>query len=260
MNQKNQETDMQVSNHKCNQTIKPNFMNQGIKFEAASFEEKTFSYRRLGSAMLMILALLTGSIGVQAKVIETKEVQILILFTDPEMFFYQSNIGGEITGDLSITNPPGSTYIFKGGLFPGGTIDPQQSSFDVDTQGNALSTENSIGTWICTGTRIINWNLSGMDFPAIDTRIEELNWSFLFKGSNPDAPNAVYSKGWLHAGELGVGGDYVVTKGQLGIIAGTGLNENAKGVLGAKTYLAPDGMSALSIIQLSKPISIEVPD
>ncbi len=214
---------------------------------------------RILNLTLMIVSLAV-SLGAQAQTIQTKELQIVVPLTDPEMFFYRSNIGGEITGDLTVTNPAGSTYVFKGGLFPGGTVDPAQFAYNYDTEGSLLTAARSIGTWVCTGTRLIDWNLTGLNYPPENTLVEEVSWSFLFKGANPDESNAVYAKGWLSAGTFGVGADFTVSKFHLGVIGGTGLNDSPAGVVSARSYLASDGMSVLTVVRFSKSISIDIGD
>ena len=220
------------------------------------------------SALVIILIMFLVNTSAEAKVVSTKQIQIVVSFTDPDLFLYRSNIGkfsvgapdSTITSDLSITNPPGSTYIFKGGVFLGGTVDPGQASYTVDTRGMPLSGGNSIGTWICTGTRLIDWNLTGVNFPSEGTVIEEMNWSLLFKDPGGAAVNAVYTKGWFTAGkQFGVGKDFVVGKTRMAILGGSGLNAKINGDLTGESFLSPDGLASLLIVNLSSPIQIDVP-
>jgi len=206
-----------------------------------------------------ILFLLAWFPSASAELVTTKQLQIVVSFIEPDLFAYHSQNGAVITSDLTVTNPPGSTYVFKGGLFPGGTVDPAQASYTVDRNGNLLTGANSVGAWICTGTRLIDWNLSGVNFPAEGTVIEEMNWTFQLKGA--DRPlSEVFSKGWLRAGQLGVGGDVVLGRSVLAVLGGTGPNTTLRGDLKAHVHLSPDGLASLTIIELSNPIQIYVPD
>ena len=194
-----------------------------------------------------------------AEFVTTKELQIVVSFVEPSLFAYHSQNGSVITSDLTVTNPPGSTYVFKGGLFLGGTVNLAQASYAYDHDGNLLSSDNSIGTWLCTGTRLVNWNLSGVNFPAAGTVVEEMNWTFQLKG--PGAPlSEVFSKGWLRTNQFGTGADVVVGQSALALLGGTGPNANIQGDLEARVYLSPDGLASLTTVKLSNPIKVYVPD
>lgn len=207
-----------------------------------------------------MFALFSSSATAQTRIISTKELQIVVVFTNPDLFAYHSNIGGEITQDLTVTNPPGSTYVFKGGLFLGGTVDLAQDSYTVDRNGIPLSKANSIGTWVCTGTRLVDWNLSGVNFPAEGTFIEEANFSLLLKSVQPSDVNAVYTKGWIVAGQLGFGPDVIVGTTQHAIVGGSGLNVRSQGEFKGEIHLSPDGLASLTTLTFTHPIQIEVPD
>lgn len=216
--------------------------------------------RKIVANTVAVTALLFALIPVaNAKVVTTKELQIVVSFLGPGLFFYRSQNGGVITGDLSVTNPPASTYVFKGGLFPGGTVDPSQTSYAYDHEGNLLTAGNSIGTWLCTGTRLVDWNLSGVNFPSEGTVVEEMNWTFQLKGDGTPL-SEVFSKGWLRTGQLGLGGDYIVTRSTLALLGGTGPNTSVAGDIEAQTHLSPDGSSFLTTLKFSNPIRIFVPD
>jgi len=214
--------------------------------------------KRLLYVGLMTVALSSLTTAAEAKVVSTKKLQIVVVFTDPDLFLYRSNIGGSITSDLAITNPPGSTYIFKGGLFLGDTVDPSQDSYTVDKSGMPLSASNSVGTWVCTGTRLTDWNLSGIDFPEQGTRVEEANFSLLFKSHNGEV-NAVYTKGFIVTGVFGVGADFVLGTTHHAVLGGSGLNAYSNGDVKGEIFLSPDGLASLTTLTFSNPIKIEVP-
>ena len=210
---------------------------------------------QLIATLCVLLALIPTA---NAGWVTTKEVQIVVSFVNPDLFAYFSQNGNVITSDLTVTNPPGSTYVFLGGLFPAGTVDLNQHTYTKDHNGNPLTGENSIGTWLCTGTRLIRWNLSGVDFPAQGTVVEEMNWTFLLK--NPTGPSTeIHSKGWFRAGQPGTGPDVVVGRALLDILGGTAQNAGIEGEIQSEVYLSPDGLASLTVLKLSTPIKIFVP-
>lgn len=156
--------------------------------------------------------------------------------------------GGLVT---PITLRPGSTSRMTGLIFPAGTVDPSQASFNVSQSGMPLTQQNSIGTFSQTSTTLapITFTqnpVNGNTFPVAGTTAEQVQWLFNFngnnccmQGNNGNRISTITANGELIAGNFGSNQAAFVGENLTAVQAGNNSN-GTNAIRSAQVFFSQD--------------------
>jgi hypothetical protein len=182
--------------------------------------------------------------------VETRSLQVLVNTSDPTFQFVLNDGNGLHYGNPFFPRPFGSYYYFNGLIFPGGTIDVNQPNYTLDTRGQPLNEENSLGLWWCTG-KVVSSLLALPNVPSEPTDAELINWDFLFK-HNSNEPNDLFSYG---VATTGINAPQVpLFTVANAVVGGVGENCDACGTLSAKVYFQASTFTLLININFTNPV------
>ncbi|MGA8548709.1 MAG: hypothetical protein WB678_00585 [Stellaceae bacterium] len=189
----------------------------------------------LKRASLVAAVILLGSFApiVHAAANGTTHLQILVNGADPSFKFVINDGTGLHYNNPFYPRPFGSNYILNGLIFPGGTINVDQSDYTVNERGVKLTAANSIGLWECLGN-VLTDLLNLPNIPSKPTLAEQVSWNFFFTHRDGWVPDNVYTYNSATTGVLAPGRPFFTVVGA--VIGGTGQDDNIGGDLTAQIY------------------------
>jgi hypothetical protein len=105
----------------------------------------------------------------------TKKLQLLVVPGDAS-YIFALNDGTGITNDPGAPRPQGSYYETNAFIFPGGTIDKNQTDFSVDKHGNPINLAENIGMAYFIETMLQTVDFGSGMFPPVGVPLNLLDY------------------------------------------------------------------------------------
>jgi len=199
--------------------------------------------------LLFVLCLVSPFIVIAKK---TKKLQLIVDPSNP-VYFFALNDGNGIQTNPGTPRPQGAYYVTNAFIFPGGTVDKDQSSYLVDKHGNQLNFNDSLGI-----AYLIETMLQAVDFgnpPAEGTIIEASQWQLQFNHDCDKTLNALFGTGYTTFNVFTIGQGKAALTFSATVVGGLGCNEDAYGNnFTGKVYIGENGQSSLIKIKFDKEI------
>jgi len=199
--------------------------------------------------LLFVLCLVSPFIVIAKK---TKKLQLIVNPFNPA-YFFALNDGNGIQTNPGTPRPQGSYYITNAFIFPGGTVDKDQSSYLIDKHGNPIDFNDSLGI-----AYLIETMLQAVDFgnpPAEGTVTETSQWQLQFNHDCDKTLNALFGTGYTTFNVFTIGEGKAALTFSATVVGGLGCNEDAhNNNFTGKVYIGENGQSSLIKIKFDKEI------